>query len=249
MRLVDLTWPEVEALPADKVVALLPVGAIEAHGPHLPVGTDEIIAECMVEDAARRLTERELTPLVLPPVSFTAAPFAAGFPGTISVRAENVTAQVSAVADNLARWGLPLLAIGNAHLDPAHMRSLHAAVGAIRQSGRIRVAFPDVTRKPWALRLTDEFKSGACHAGSYEGSVVLAARPELVRDEIRLSLPANPVSIAHAIREGKKTFEEAGGDQAYFGDPAAASAEEGHRTIGILGEILAEAVWEEWEAS
>ena len=99
------------------------------------------------------------------------------------------------------------------------------------------------------LAITDEFKSGACHAGSYESSVILAARPELVRDEIRLSLPPNPVSIAHAIREGKKTFEEAGGDEAYFGDPAAASAEEGHQTLGILGEILAEAVLEERETS
>ena len=238
-----------EALPADKVVALLPVGAIEAHGPHLPLGTDEIIAKCMVEEAALRLAEREFVPLILPSLRFTAAPFAAGFVGTISVRAESVTAQICAMADNPARWRVPLLAIGNAHLDPGHMRSLHAAVGTIRQSGRIRVAFPDLTRKPWAQRLTDEFKSGACHAGSYEGSVVMAARPELVRDEIRLSLPANPVSIAEAIREGKRTFEEAGGDQAYFGDPAAASAEEGHRTIAILGEILTESVFEEMDSS
>ena len=46
---------------------------------------------------------------------------------------------------------------------------------------RLAVAFPDITRKPWALRLTDEFKSGACHAGRYEGSIVLAARPDLGR--------------------------------------------------------------------
>ena len=73
----------------------------------------------------------------------------------------------------------------------------------------------------------------------------MAEKPEWVREEIRKSLSPNPASLSTAIREGKETFEEAGGPQAYFGDPAKASAEEGHQTIKILGEILAEAVLEE----
>ena len=51
-----------------------------------------------------------------------------------------------------------------------------------------------------------------------------------------------PVSLATAIREGKTSFEEIGGDEAYFGDPAAATAEEGEETVAVLGTILAEAV-------
>ncbi|MGB6336205.1 MAG: creatininase family protein, partial [Thermoanaerobaculia bacterium] len=85
LRLAEMTWTEVEALPADRTVALLAVGAVEAHGPHLPLGTDGIIAESMVAAAANRLAEKNLVPLVLPEVTYTAAPFAAGFPGTISV--------------------------------------------------------------------------------------------------------------------------------------------------------------------
>jgi creatinine amidohydrolase len=63
-----------------------------------------------------------------------------------------------------------------------------------------------------------------------------------VREEVRRRLPANPASIGRAIRDGKTSFHEAGGPEAYFGDPAAASAEEGRATIETLGEILAEAV-------
>ena len=247
MRLAELTWAEVEALPADRTVALLAVGAIEAHGPHLPLGTDGIIAESMVEAAANRLAEKDLVPLVLPEVTYTAAPFAAHFPGTISVRAETVTAQLVVIADALAEWKIGTLGVANAHLDPAHLGALHEAVDTIRDRGRLRVAFPDLTYKPWVHQLSEEFQSGACHAGSYEGSVVMAARPELVREEIRRSLEPNPQSLSVAIREGKKTFEEAGGDQAYFGDPAAASAEEGRRTIEILGEILEEAILAEMD--
>ena len=111
------------------------------------------------------------------------------------------------------------------------------------------IVFPDVTGRAWAPRLTEEFRSGACHAGSYEGSVVLAAAPSLVREKIRLGLAPNPVSLSEAIREGKRSFEEAGGARAYFGYPADASAAEGERTIAALGLILAEAVLAEPEAA
>ena len=102
--------------------------------------------------------------------------------------------------------------------------------------------FPDVTRKPWAPRLTEEFRSGACHAGQYESSIVLAVRPELVREAIRRSLPANPRSLSAAIRSGQTSFEAAGGPRAYFGSPADAGVDEGTRTIEVLGAILEEAV-------
>ena len=93
-----------------------------------------------------------------------------------------------------------------------------------------------------AARLTDEFRSGACHAGRYEGSLVLAVRPELVREETRRGLPPNPASLTVAMREGKTTFAAAGGPEAYFGDPAAASREEGEATLAALAALLEEAV-------
>ena len=104
------------------------------------------------------------------------------------------------------------------------------------------MAFPNLATKPWALRLSDEFKSGACHAGQFETSIVLAERPELVREATMAALPPNPASLSRAIREGKRSFEEAGGPRAYFGYPAQATAEEGRATIEALGAILDEAV-------
>jgi creatinine amidohydrolase len=99
-----------------------------------------------------------------------------------------------------------------------------------------------LTRRELAARLTDEFRSGACHAGRYEGSVVLATRPDLVRAAIAHVLPAVPASLSQAIRDGRSTFAEAGGPRAYFGAPSEATAEEGLATIDVLGEILAESV-------
>jgi creatinine amidohydrolase len=135
-----------------------------------------------------------------------------------------------------------VLAIANAHLDPGHLASLEAAANEIRRDLGMAVAFPNLAAKPWALRLSDEFKSGACHAGQFETSVVLAERPELVREDTRLALPAIPASLSRAIRDGKQSFEEAGGARAYFGFPAQATADEGRATIEVLGAILDEAV-------
>ncbi len=241
-RASEMTWPEVRDLDRERAVALLPLGAVEAHGPHLPLSTDRIIAQAMVEDGARQLTSCGLVPLMLPPVDYTAAGFAANFAGTVSIRPETATALLVDIAASVVRWKIRYLALANAHLDPTHLGSIYAAIEQIRASSDLVVIFPDITRKPWALRLSDEFKSGACHAGQYEGSVVMERRPDLVRDEIRGALPANPNSLSTAIRQGLDSFEAAGGPEAYFGDPASATVGEGQATIQTLGSILAEAV-------
>jgi creatinine amidohydrolase len=181
---------------------------------------------------------------MLPPLWYSAAPFAAGFPGTLSVSPATVRELVLDVARELTRLEFMALAIANAHLDPAHLGALSEAAERANAEGLLPVAVPDLTRRATAAKLGDEFRSGACHAGRYESSIVLAERPELVREDIQKSLAPNPASLSTAIRAGITTFEQAGGPRAYFGWPADANAEEGEATVEILGEILAEAVHE-----
>lgn len=248
LRLAEMTWEEVRDLDKSRAVAILPAGAIEAHGPHLPLDTDLVIAEAMAESGAAFLSSRGRLPVLLPSFAYTAALFAAAFPGTVSISTEAAETMVADIAQSLNRAGFHALAIANSHLDPAHLAALHAAVQRIRRDTNMAVAFPDLTRKPWVSRLTDEFKSGACHAGRFETSIVMARDPDRVREMLRRQLPENPLSLSVAIREKKKTFTEAGGPLAYFGAPADASAEEGRRTIEALGEILAESVLGEMPA-
>lgn len=240
-KLADMTWEEAREQGSAGAIAILPVGAIEAHGPHLPLATDVVIASAMAEAAAEGLVDGGSKVVRLPPVCYTAADFASGFAGTISVSPATVTAIIVDIARSLAPHGFSTLAIANAHLDPNHIAALHAAVEACRNEA-IQVIYPDITRKPWALQLTDEFQSGACHAGRFESSIVMAVDPSLVADDRRRALAPNPASLSMAIRAGQKTFEEAGGPAAYFGDPAAASEEEGQSTIRVLGSILVAAI-------
>jgi creatinine amidohydrolase len=236
-----MTWEEARDAAGPGSIAVLPVGAIEAHGPHLPLETDVIIAQAMARAGAARLAAQGLRVLGLPPLAYTSAAYAQRFAGTLSLRPETVVATLVDIAGGLAWHGYAALAIANAHLDPGHLAALEAAVNQIRRDPGLVVAFPNLTLKPWALRLSDEFRSGACHAGQFETSIVLAERPELVREGTRATLPPNPASLSRAIREGKTSFEEAGGPRAYFGYPAQATAEEGRETVETLGAILAEA--------
>jgi len=146
------------------------------------------------------------------------------------------------VARSLSHQGFRLLALANVHLDPEHVTALNEAVKVAQADRLLPIIFPDLTRKPWGTRLGEEFKSGACHAGRFETSIVLREQADAVRDEVRQSLAPNPQSLSQAIKAGKRTFEAAGGPRAYFGDPAAATADEGARLIDALGAILEEAV-------
>ncbi len=239
-RLSDMTWEEVRDTDRRNAVAILPVGAVEAHGPHLPLGTDVIIAEAMAKAGAQKLANDGLTVLILPPIWYTSAAFADAFPGTIGVGADTVRKLIHEIGAALLAQGVSTLAIANAHLDPEHIAALREATHAGPDG--LRIVLLDLTRPSVARRLTSEFQTGACHAGQFEGSVVLAESPSLVRTNLAAGLDANPVSLSEAIREGKTTFAEAGGPRAYFGWPAQATAEEGRNTVRLLGELLAEAV-------
>lgn len=236
-----MTWEEIAGCDKSRCVPILPIGATEAHGPHLPLSTDVIIAEAMAKHGAALLAQSGYEALILPPLAYTSAGFASGFAGTISLRPETEAQLITDIGRALASHGFRFLICANAHLDPAHIGAIKRACAEVTSETKLLAVFPDVTRKPWALRLSDEFRSGACHAGRYEGSIVMAARPELVREEIRKELPENWASLSDAIRAGKHSFEEAGGARAYFGEPAKASSEEGQATIATLGQVLHDA--------
>lgn len=222
--------------------AILPTGSCEAHGPHLPLDTDVRISDEMAARAARRLVAAGTPAVVLPTLPYGVTHYAGDFPGTLSIPAELVTATIVAVAEAAVAAGAVGVAIANSHFEPAHIDAIFAAVGQLRERLPVPVAFPNVASRRYAARLGAEFVSGACHAGAYETSLVLAMRPDLVDEAARADLPDVPIDLAQAMRAGATTFAEAGGVQAYFGAPAEGTVADGHRWLDELGAILAEAV-------
>jgi creatinine amidohydrolase len=229
MNLSELTSPQLERVVG--AVALWPVGAIEPHGPHAPLGTDTLISVGMCERAAERLDNA----LVLPPLPFGVTRYGAAFPGAIGISEQTLRAIVLDVAKAVADNGFRRLVIVNNHFEPEQVATLRAAAD---EAGAL---YLDLVRRRNAQRLTDEFRRGSCHAGRYETSLVLAYAPELV-DPVASELPANEVDMPAAMAAGRTDFVAMGMDRAYCGAPAEATAEEGHQTFDTLTDMLVELV-------
>jgi creatinine amidohydrolase len=236
----EMTWTEVDEAMKDRPVALVPVGATEAHGPHLPVSTDTVIAREMAKRAAAKLKERGVPCLILPAVEFTVAEFGDDFAGTLSMPPETAVARRRDVAVAAAKK-FRAVAFANIHLEPKHVECLKRAIDEATQAGA-KACWPDITKKRWAEQMGEAFLQGD-HAGAWETSLMLAAAPDQVRDAVRRNLP--PIDgLLPALKKGAKTFREAGGEDAYFGDPTAASAEDGETYFEALAEVLSLTVME-----
>lgn len=242
--LATRTFPEAGRTLEKNPVALLPIGATEPHGPHLPLATDVIISVEAARRAAARLAGRGVESLVLPAIPYSITDFSAGFPGAISLSRNASLALLVGVSAAAIAAGFRAVCFVNSHLEPDHLAVLREAAAAASSATGRPVFFPDKTSRRWAATLTDEFRSGACHAGRYETSLVMAAAPELVKDQERAGLPEVTTSIGRKIKEGATTFLEAGGDRAYFGDPASATAAEGETTYEALASMIETAVLE-----
>lgn len=234
MRLDELTSPQLAALRERRPVALWPVGAVEPHGPHAPLGTDTLISVGICERAAQRLGDA----VVLPPLPFGVTRYGAAFAGAVGISEATLRVVVLDVAAAVAAQGFRRLAIVNNHFEPEQVATLRAAA---REAGAL---YLDLVRRANAARLTDEFRRGSGHAGRYETSLVLADAPQLVDREEMERLPAVEVDMPAAIAARRTDFLAMGMEQAYCGAPAEATADEGRDTFEILTDMLVELVRE-----
>ncbi|WP_026117318.1 creatininase family protein [Nocardiopsis alkaliphila] len=154
-------------------VALLPVGSLEQHGPHLPLTTDTVIASVL----ARVLADSEPGLRLLPPLAFGCSHEHAAWPGTVSVSAPTLHAMVADVAASLRAAGTPKLVVVNGH------GGNHVLANLVQASGGDMALFPgphdwEAAREAAGMSTTNDRDM---HAGELETSVLLHARPDLVR--------------------------------------------------------------------
>ncbi|HEX6337776.1 MAG TPA: creatininase family protein [Jiangellaceae bacterium] len=234
---------------ARPTVLLLPVGATEPHGPHLPLSTDSIISAGVCERAAGRLAgSYGVRALILPSLPYGVTRFGAALAGAVSVAEATLHALVTDICRSLAAQGFGRVVIVNNHFEPEHVAVLRRAVQELRKDGA-PVALLDVLRRRNVQRLTAEFQAGESHGGSYETSMILAERSDLVDTEWMRALPHVPVNMAAAIAEGHTDFVAMGMPDGYCGAPAKSTAQEGVATLETLTDMLVElirdvATWE-----
>ncbi len=236
-----MTYPQVERLARRTELALLPVGPAEAHGPHLPLGTDLIAARELCDRAARGLAARGVECLIAPLLPYCLAEVAEPFAGTITVRAEIVAALVADICRGLARSGFRRILVVSGHAEEENLAALRA--GAERAGALVGVSrwYEDALPK-LAHLLEEEHPEHDLHAGEWETALVLLRAPELV-DRVALDpLPPNWATrdISERRAAGARTFPELGAPEAYCGDPRRATPETGESLYAALGEFVAE---------
>ncbi len=243
-ELAGLTWQEAETTLRRHPVALLPIGATEAHGPHLPLDTDVIIAVEMARRGGHYLAAADVPVLILPAIPYGVSFVGTCFGGTTPIADEPFEGYLTSLLHNIAIQGFRAVCVCNAHLEPAHVNAIQRASMNAADSSGVPIVAPDKRQERWAARLSEEFRRGARHAGGYETSLLLAAAPEVVRWDLAEPLPPVWVDLPARLSAGAKTFAEAGGKLGYFGEPATATAEEGERLFEALGTIVRDAVIE-----
>ena len=175
-----LTWKQVDALPRDRTLLVLPTAAIEQHGHHLPLATDTLINNLLLGKALA-LIHAELPIFALPPVCYGKSNEHIGFPGTLSVSAQTFLAVVRDVGASVAAGGFKKLVLYNTHggntsLVDVMARDLRAEFGLRTFSlfGSAGAAFEGVS---------EQERTYGFHAGEIETAYLLHAAPELVRTD------------------------------------------------------------------
>jgi creatinine amidohydrolase/Fe(II)-dependent formamide hydrolase-like protein len=203
--------------------ALLPVGAIEQHGPHLPLDTDAWDAEYVCRRVAERCTDPK--PLVLPLIPYGVSYHHDDFPGTVSVGPDALAAFVYDVGMSAARHGIAKLVIINGH--GGNAPTLQLAAQKINRDARIFTCVDSGETSDADVAVLAETPNDV-HAGEIETSTALATRPELVDRPNFTSKRSVPWYEHTAV------LSESG----VLGDPTRASAEKGERIWQVTIEHL-----------
>ena len=259
LELAKLRFPEIARLAkAGKALTILPVGVVEEHGAHLPLGMDFLAAEAYAAAAAPHLEGAGYEVLVAPTINYGVARAAIDFPGTLSLEPETLRSMVVEIGRSLARHGLKRTVILNGHRDLHHMKALDDARKTLVEEKIAQVlcvgfaSDPAVTEACHREGVKHLYRSPRPdregHGGESETSVALYSFPELVDREILKTLDANFDYDVAAFREETKDYASISGGRGYFGWPQAATAETGKQLVTIRGNNIAKVVLKAWGA-
>jgi creatinine amidohydrolase len=195
---IDLTTAEFGALDRGRLIALLPVGATEQHGPHLPLSVDSRIAAALIKRVADALPA-DFPLSVLPMLHFGVSPEHADFPGTLSLSAETMLALLMDIGKSVAAAGIKKLAILNSH--GGQPQVLDIAAQKLRRECRLLV-FPLNGYRYWNVEQHFGAAEAAVgvHGGAAETSIMLAIAAETVRRGELADFPSLARDMAQRFR-------------------------------------------------
>jgi creatinine amidohydrolase len=227
VRLEYMTSEAVESGGFDK--AILPVGATEFHGPHLPYGTDSIGAETIAEAIARELGNT----LVLPPITYGVSHHHLSWSWTVSMRPDTLMHVIRDIGESLLANDIRKLMILTAH--DGNRAPAEGAARLLHQDHGIAVALMDGWQGRIRHALADtQWDIDEDHGGQSELSIVLYGAPETARPELATAQPRQEMGVPVEV------VGDFGGTvpKGFSGDASKASAEEGEAICRAAVEMV-----------
>jgi creatinine amidohydrolase len=231
-ELSRLTWSDAEQALADAKLAIVPVGSLEQHGPHLALDTDLAVAEAL----ARRLdSDLGREALLCPSIPYGLSEHHMGFPGTLTLRPDTFTGLILEVVESLAHWGLRRVLLVNGH--GGNIDALRLVSRRARRDMASRVA-----AVMWAQLAAEEIaarveSASYGHACEVETSVVMTLVPDRLFFD-RIAEPKGRRSLDPATDPPRAFVDQAVSmeewtDDGALGDPRLASIEFGETVVEI----------------
>jgi creatinine amidohydrolase/Fe(II)-dependent formamide hydrolase-like protein len=242
-KLEELTWPQIDALNRERTLFILPIGMIEEHGPHLPVGADTIGVTYEANGASRRVSRAlpDWNIVMMPPVNYghNGANHLGDMPvhpGTYGIRQSTLRSLVADLGGQVAQNGFKWIFVMNGHGAPTHNIAINEACDFVSETFRVTMLHltglfrADAAIQSSGARINAKYFSAAeltsfgmdVHAGVGETSGMLAVRPDLVRANYK-TLPSRAGRSLDELRE----IATAPGWQGYLSSPARATAAHG----------------------
>lgn len=220
MYMMEKPWVDFDALRQETDLVIIPTGAVEVYGQHLPVGTDTIVVTHIA-----RLVGEQLNAPVLPtlPVGFSRS--LGDFPGTLNISTKTFMAYVQETAESVIAWGTKRILFINSHR--GNIGPIGEVAMELQDKHGVRCA--QVFWWDYAAALVkDVVETGAAangHASEIGTSIMLYLEPEMVvRDRIKDQTPTDSVPYADIIQyKGMRARSEAG----VMGNPEKGSVEKG----------------------
>ena len=231
-----LTWKEIEQMPnKENVVIIQPVGAIEQHGPHLPIAVDSAISLGVLGKALSELDE-QISAYALPCLYYGKSNEHSGFPGTITLSAATLLEVIREMALSIYRSGFRKLVLMNSH--GGQPQIMEIAARDLHQEHQDFAVFPLFTwRVPHIVGdlLTHKEQEYGIHAGDAETSIMLSLLPERVKMELAVKEYPQGLPVDSLLdMEGKLPFAwltKELSKSGVIGDATVATKEKGDRIL------------------
>jgi len=236
MLFEHLTSPDVKEASEKGLVAILPVGSVEVHGPHMPTGTDSLI----VYNVAKMAAEKEEA-VVLPPLYYAYVPENKHFPGTISLTAKTLLTVLEEACDEIARNGFRKILILNGHGGNNEILRVFLRDSLTKKRDYMLYAMIN----PWAplTELVSELTGGrnVGHACEVETSVGLFFFEDLIKMErVKHEAKVGSTQLPHGIET--PVDWQAHAVELYLGDPRYATKEKGKMFVEKFIKFLVDAL-------